>query len=56
MSSAAAKKPAPPAGQTLLLDNVDWRMYSGLLHTFAGRPGIRLTYGRRAGRPDRSSP
>jgi Uma2 family endonuclease len=45
MSSAAAKT-APAAGQTLVLDNVSWRMYSSLLHTFAERPGIRLTYDR----------
>jgi Uma2 family endonuclease len=45
MSSAAAKT-APPAGQTLVLDNVNWRTYSSLLHTFAERPCIRLTYDR----------
>jgi Uma2 family endonuclease len=36
----------PRAGQSLLLEQVDWRMYSRLLRTFAERPGIRLTYDR----------
>jgi len=43
MTSAALKAAHPPA-QTLLLDNVDWRMYSRLLGTFAERPRVRLTY------------
>jgi Uma2 family endonuclease len=43
MSSAALKVSAPQA-QTLVLDAVDWRLYSRLLDTFAERPRIRLTY------------
>ncbi len=35
-----------PTVQCLILDNVDWRMYSQLLRAFAERPGIRLTYDR----------
>jgi Uma2 family endonuclease len=40
--------PARPAvtGQTLVLDNVDWRMYSRLLYIFAERRTLRLTYDR----------
>ena len=30
----------------LLVDNVDWRTYTRLLHIFAERPGYRLTYDR----------
>src|ERR1700731_8856 len=33
-------------GRSLLLEHVDWRMYSQLLRAFAERPGIRLTYDR----------
>lgn len=36
----------PPAGQRLLLDNVDWRTYSRLLRIFAEHRGIRLAYDR----------
>jgi Uma2 family endonuclease len=35
-----------PSAQRLLLDGVDWRTYLRLLHAFAERPGIRLTYDR----------
>jgi len=34
----------PSAGDSLLLEDVDWRMYGRLLRVFAERPGIRLTY------------
>ena len=38
---------APPGvGRCLRLSDVDWRTYSRLLHLFAERPGIRLTYDR----------
>src|SRR3954452_13997082 len=38
---------APPGvGRCLRLSGVDWRTYSRLLHIFAERPGIRLTYDR----------
>src|SRR5947209_7754731 len=36
----------PPAGRCLLLPDVDWRMYTRLLHIFAERPRVRLTYDR----------
>ncbi len=35
-----------PAGRSLVLDGVDWRTYSRLLHIFAERPSVRLTYDR----------
>jgi Uma2 family endonuclease len=35
-----------PVAQRLILDNVDWRMYSQLLRAFAERPGVRMTYDR----------
>ncbi len=34
----------PPNGRSLLLENIDWRTYSRLLHAFANQPRIRLTY------------
>lgn len=34
------------AGHSLRLSCVDWRTYSKLLHIFAERPGVRLTYDR----------
>jgi Uma2 family endonuclease len=38
---------APTAiGQCLRLSGVDWRTYTRLLHIFAERPGVRLTYDR----------
>jgi Uma2 family endonuclease len=36
----------PPPGRCLRLSCVDWKTYSRLLHAFAERPGIRLTYDR----------
>jgi Uma2 family endonuclease len=36
----------PPPGRCLQLSGVDWETYSRLLHAFAERPGIRLTYDR----------
>src|SRR4051794_16521311 len=36
----------PTTGQCLLLSGIDWRTYTRLLHIFAERPGIRLTYDR----------
>jgi Uma2 family endonuclease len=36
----------PQPGQSLLLDDVDWRTYSRLLRVFAERPRVRLTYDR----------
>jgi Uma2 family endonuclease len=44
--STAAKKAARRPRQLLILDHVPWHIYSTLLHTFAERPGIRLTYDR----------
>ncbi|HZT81669.1 MAG TPA: Uma2 family endonuclease [Gemmataceae bacterium] len=44
MSTVPARPVA--AGQGLLLHDVDWRTYSRLLHAFAERPGVRLTYDR----------
>ncbi len=35
-----------PVAQCLVLENVDWRMYSQLQRAFAERPGVRLTYDR----------
>ncbi len=35
-----------PASGSLVLDNVDWPMYSRLLRLFEDRPGVRLTYDR----------
>jgi len=35
-----------PPGQSLLLDNVDWRTYLRFLRLFSERPGFRLTYDR----------
>ncbi len=35
-----------PAGRSLVLDDVDWRTYSRLLHIFAERRSLRLTYDR----------
>src|SRR5687768_7842702 len=43
--STATLKQAPP-GQCLRLSGVDWRTYTRLLHAFAERPRIRLTYDR----------
>jgi Uma2 family endonuclease len=43
MSTVPAR---PVAGQRLLLEGVDWRTYSRLLHAFAERPAVRLTYDR----------
>jgi len=43
--SQASLRP-PPTGQYLHLSGIDWRTYSRLLHIFAERPGIRLTYDR----------
>jgi Uma2 family endonuclease len=37
-----------PAGRSLVLDDVDWKTYTRLLHVFAERPSIRLTYDRGA--------
>jgi Uma2 family endonuclease len=37
---------APMAGQSLLLEGVDWQTYSRLLKVFSERPRIRLTYDR----------
>jgi Uma2 family endonuclease len=36
----------PPVGRYVLLSGVDWRTYSRLLHIFAERPRVRLTYDR----------
>jgi Uma2 family endonuclease len=44
--SQAPSVAQPPAGRCLLLRDVDWRTYSRLLHVFAERPGVRLTYDR----------
>lgn len=35
-----------PTAQRLVLDNVNWRTYTRLLYTFAGRRRLRLTYDR----------
>ena len=35
-----------PPGQSLLLDQVDWRSYLRFLRLFSGRPSFRLTYDR----------
>lgn len=35
-----------PAGQRLVLTNVDWKTYTRLLRTFDERPSLRLTYDR----------
>src|SRR5438552_1319533 len=35
-----------PATYSLLLDDIDWRTYTRLLHAFDERPNIRLTYDR----------
>ncbi|MCI0458034.1 MAG: Uma2 family endonuclease [Gemmataceae bacterium] len=35
-----------PARNSLLLHDVDWRMYTRLLRTFRQRPSVRLTYDR----------
>jgi Uma2 family endonuclease len=43
--SQASLSPSP-VGQYLLLSGIDWRTYTRLLHIFAERPGIRLTYDR----------
>src|SRR5579859_2181030 len=43
MSSATAQI---ATGQRLVLDNVDWRMYSRLLRIFAEYRGVRLAYDR----------
>ena len=45
MSHAFAAR-QPPPGQWLRLSGVDWQTYSRLLHAFAERPRIRLTYDR----------
>lgn len=36
----------PPAGRCLRISGIDWRTYARLLHAFAERPGVRLTYDR----------
>jgi Uma2 family endonuclease len=33
-------------GRSLVLDDVDWRTYTGLIRVFAGRPTLRLAYDR----------
>jgi Uma2 family endonuclease len=39
------KSSSPPvAGHSVVLDAIDWQMYSRLLRVFAERPRIRLTY------------
>jgi Uma2 family endonuclease len=43
MSTVPAR---PAAGRSLLLDGIDWKAYTRLLHVFAERPAIRLTYDR----------
>ncbi len=43
MSTVPAQSVAVPC---LVLDNVDWRTYTRLLHIFAERPAFRLTYDR----------
>ncbi len=45
MSQAPAKRRSVN-GQYLRLSGVDWQTYSQLLHAFAERPAIRLTYDR----------
>jgi Uma2 family endonuclease len=45
MSQAPSKRQAAP-GRRLRLSGIDWETYSRLLHAFAVRPGIRLTYDR----------
>src|SRR5690242_7647126 len=45
MNPAHSLKPRPP-GQCLRLPGVDWKTYSRVLHAFAERPGVRLTYDR----------
>ena len=44
MSQAAVS--LPPPGRWIRLSHIDWQTYTRLLHTFAERPGIRLTYDR----------
>jgi Uma2 family endonuclease len=44
--SRASAVPLPPPGRWLRLSGVDWQTYTRLLHAFAERPGIRLTYDR----------
>jgi Uma2 family endonuclease len=45
MSQAPSVRRAPP-GRCVLLSGIDWRIYSRLLHVFAEKPGVRLTYDR----------
>ncbi len=42
----AAAEPTLPAGEFLVMEDIDWTTYSQLLRAFASRPGVRLTYDR----------
>lgn len=44
--SQAPPLQAPATQQCLRLSGIDWKTYSRLLHAFAERPGVRLTYDR----------
>jgi Uma2 family endonuclease len=46
MSSQARSLSRPTTGNYLRLSNVDWRIYTRLLHAFEEKPGVRLTYDR----------
>ena len=35
-----------PSGQSLVLEDIDWRTYSRLVRVFAGRPAVRLSFDR----------
>lgn len=44
--SRAAPWQLPPAGGSVLLEDIDWKTYTGMLGLFAERHGVRLTYDR----------
>ena len=44
MSTIAVPQPSPVPSRAVVLEDADWKMYSRLLHIFAERPSIRLTY------------
>lgn len=44
--SQAISAPLVPPGDSVLLEDVDWRTYTRLLRVFGDRPTVRLTYDR----------
>jgi Uma2 family endonuclease len=44
--ATATSTAAPSAEQRVVLNNVDWRSYSRMLHILGDRPSVRLTYDR----------